>query len=177
MRPCLALTIGPERPLCSAEDRRQVCLDDASPALLGHAQEQGVIGDPGATHEHLYRSETLLDLGERGLDLAGAVTSQLTAKSSCEPGGPSQVLGRLGPPGDRHPVAAGLEPARAGQADAARATGDEDDPRRRGLDLVFVIQAPLGRLRGVIDAPPQRTTALAQVMPAPKPEKARGRRH
>src|SRR5262249_7011970 len=64
-----------------------------------------------------------------------------------------QALGRrCAPIGDRHLVAGGGEALRDGQADPAPATGDEYRAAHSAV-------------------PPQRSTALAAVMPAPKPTK------
>ena len=59
---------------------------------------------------------------------SGSVTSQAIGRSGRVPAGPSRSFGAARAVGDRHRVAAGLETPGAGEPDAPRAAGDEDDP-------------------------------------------------
>src|ERR1035437_7892729 len=87
----------------------------------------------------------------------------------------AEFLGLFGPPRDSDPVPALLEAPSACQADTSGATGNEPYPpilmaSEQGLVLVSRHpDAPAGCCAST-GAPPQRTTALAQVIPAPKPE-------
>ena len=94
--------------------------------VVGHAQHEHVGGHPGVGDEHLDRAEGLLDLGEGGVDLGGV--GDVAAHGQDAVG----LVGgrRVGAVGDGDLVAVVGEGAGAGEADAAVAAGDEDDPAR-----------------------------------------------
>ena len=105
--------------LDDAERPAEVRGDDAVEVVLAHPQEQRVLRDAGVRHDDLHRTELRLDLGERGVDGRGI----RHIRSDGE-----RAFGTLaGPGGDGDLVALRDEALGDGAADAAVASGDEDD--------------------------------------------------
>ena len=128
-----------------AEPAGEVGVDDRGEVVLGHAQHEHVARDAGVRHEDLDRAELLLDLGERRVD-RGRVGDVATHREDARVG---DVTRRVAAAGDRDPMTSGRERLGDREPDASIAAGDEDDAAGHGC---------------------QRSTTLAQVMPAPKPE-------
>ena len=107
------------RALDDAERAAEVRRDDAVEVVLGHAQQQRVLGDAGVRDDDLDRTERALDLGEGGID--GCGIRHIRAHRE-------RALGTLaGARGHGDLVAGGDEALGDRAADAAVSAGDEDD--------------------------------------------------
>ena len=110
------------RPLRAEVGAGEVGVDHLLEGLLAHAQQQGVIGQPGVGHEHLDRAVLGLDRGEGSVHVVAGGDIALHGE---------QAVGRTrAPMRHGHVVTLRREGLGDGPADPPVAAGDQHGPRR-----------------------------------------------
>src|SRR2546421_716041 len=108
-------------PLRDPPGTGEVGLDHPGPLLLGHPQQQRVLGDPGVRDQYLDRPQLRLDGAERGVHLSRVGDVALDAEESFRRAGTAVRHGHL--------VALLRERLGDGQADPPVTPGDEHGSR------------------------------------------------